>query len=1079
MRRILVAAAAAAPLCAAAAPALAATVINTAVTTPVRTSTAANGAPDDVRIAAGGSVRPTAGTAVTLDSNNTVVNEGTISITGANDAVGLEVQGGRTGSVTNRGTIAVNEDFTPTDADNDGDPDGPFAQGSRRFGILVTGMTPFVGNITQEAAGRIQVEGNNSSGVAISSSAGLTGNLLLNGGIEVLGDGSTGVGIGGAIGGNVTIGTVSVRGAASRGVAVAAPISGALTLNNSIVVSGYRFIQRPGDVSKLDADDLLQGGPAVQITSSIANGVIIDAPPRDRSTTDTDEDDDGVPDAQETTGAITSLGGAPALLIGTSGNIAFPPPDVNLGPTAGNGAGLLIRGRVAGSGIYDGISSTAVQIGVQGGIGGSGSINNSPVRTNIANGIRVTETGQLLAEAAGTTAAPASATALLIKDRATTPLVSFEGQAGASVTGVTTGAARLLVIERGANVATFRNSGLADALVAGPTGDAIGVQDFSGTLTLVENTGKLAARHAPTAANPGPVTGRNIAFDLSVNTSGATVRQTGVTDGDDGADNQADPDADADGVDDADEPGIIGDILFGSGADRLEVLNGTVTGNVSFGAGADVLLVDGTGRLAGRVSDSDRNLGIDVRRGTLELTGGQTLRGTSLSVGGQGALVVGLDPASTTTILDVAGPATFASGSRLGVRLTSLLQQPTTFTVLRANSLNAVGLNTDLSQDTPFLFVSTANVNQAAGTITVNVRRRTAAEAGLSQAQAGAFDAVYAALGTDEALRTAFFNQTTAGGLIELYDQLLPEHAGGPLYSMASGSEAIGRALHDRPQGEPWPGAAWAQEFGYRVNRERGDDAGFDAAGFGLMGGIERAALGGALGVSAALLTSDVEQDGSAVGEQLSFTMLEAGLYWRGDFGPLATVLRGSVGRASFNSDRRLVSAANGLDRQAQAEWNGLTGAFHAGASYRADFGRFYLRPEALFDAVTLREDGYDEEGGGTGFDLAVDERTSTLATATGLVRLGARFGRDVWVAPEVTGGWRQVVAGGPGDLTARFGGGSDFTITPADAPGGAAVFGIGLTGGSAFSVVSLQLRGEVGDDYEATDIRLNVKFTF
>ena len=40
-------------------------------------------------------------------------------------------------------------------------------------------------------------------------------------------------------------------------------------------------------------------------------------------------------------------------------------------------------------------------------------------------------------------------------------------------------------------------------------------------------------------------------------------------------------------------------------------------------------------------------------------------------------------------------------------------------------------------------------------------------------------------------------------------------------------------------------------------------------------------------------------------------------------------------------------------------------------------------------------------------------------------------------------------------------------------------MFGVGITGGSAFSVVSLQLRGEVGDDYEATDIRLNVKFTF
>jgi outer membrane autotransporter protein len=1078
MRRVLFAAVAAAPLCAILnSPAAAETVITTAVTTPVRTSTAANGAPDDVRVASGGSVRPTSGVAVTLDSNNTVVNEGTISITGADDAVGIEVQGGRTGAVTNRGTIAVNEDFTPTDADNDGDIDGPFAQGRDRFGIRVTGTSPFVGNITQEAAGRIQVEGNDSAGVRIQPS--LTGALLLNGGIEVLGDRSIGVHTSGPISGNVTIGTVSARGRDSSGVLVGGPVSGGLTFNNSIIASGYRFIARPGDVSKLDADDLLQGGPAVHIAASVAGGVIVDAPPPDRSPTDTDEDKDGVPDAQETTGAITSLGAAPGLLIGATGSVASPAPDLNIGATAGAGAGLLIRGRVAGTGIYDGVSSIGVQIGANRGIGGSGSINAVPGATNIANGIRVT--GQVLAEAAGTTASPASATAMRINERATTPLISFEGTAGAAVTGVTTGAARTLLIEQGASVATFRNSGTTDALVAGPTGDAIVVQDLSGTLTLVENTGRLAARHAPTAANPGPVTGRNIAFDLSANTSGATVRQSGVNDGDDGGDNIADPDADADGVDDADEPSILGDVLFGSGADRLEVLNGSVLGSVAFGAGADTLLIDGGARVAGAVTDSDGQLAIDIRRGSLELSGGQTLRAASLAVGAQSTLIVTLDPQNTAAVLDIAGPATFTSGSRLGVRLTTLLQQPTQFTLLRANSLSATGLNADISQDTPFLFVSSVSVNQAAGTITANVRRRTAAEAGLNRPQGDAFEAVYAVLGEDAALRDAFLRQTTREGFLGLYEQTLPEHTGGALYSLSAGSEALSRALRDRSAAQATGrNGAWLQEVGFRISREEGEDTGFDAGGFGVMGGVERPGFGGALGVSAALLASDIDEGSAAVGEQLSFSLLEAGLYWRGDFGPLTTALRGSVGRASLNSDRRLISEADSLLRTAQAEWNGLTGAIHAGAAYRADFGRFFLRPEASFDAVMLREGEYQEKGGGAAFDLTVDERTSRLAAATGMVTLGARFGRDVWVAPEISGGWRQIISGGPGETTARFGSaGAPFTMRPADAPGGAAVVALGVTGGSAYSVVSLQARGEVGDDYNAADIRLNVKFLF
>ena len=76
-----------------AAPAAAAEiVISTAITTPVLTSTGA----DDLRISSTGSVKPTAGTAVTLDSNDNVKNEGTIQITGANNAIGIGAQRVRT-----------------------------------------------------------------------------------------------------------------------------------------------------------------------------------------------------------------------------------------------------------------------------------------------------------------------------------------------------------------------------------------------------------------------------------------------------------------------------------------------------------------------------------------------------------------------------------------------------------------------------------------------------------------------------------------------------------------------------------------------------------------------------------------------------------------------------------------------------------------------------------------------------------------------------------------------------------------------------------------------------------------------
>jgi hypothetical protein len=72
---------------------------------------------------------------------------------------------------------------------------------------------------------------------------------------------------------------------------------------------------------------------------------------------------------------------------------------------------------------------------------------------------------------------------------------------------------------------------------------------------------------------------------VSKNTTGVTIVQSGVNDGDDGDDGVADADADGDGVDDADEPLIRGRVLFGSGPDSLSILNGGLIGDVSFGAG--------------------------------------------------------------------------------------------------------------------------------------------------------------------------------------------------------------------------------------------------------------------------------------------------------------------------------------------------------------------------------------------------------------------------------------------------------------------------------------------------------------
>src|SRR5471030_1673580 len=99
-RRFLAAAVALAPLLAAGVCSAQSTPtqITTATATPVQTATIAGGQPNDLDITSTGSVTPTvAGTAVTLNSNNSVSSEGTISFSNVDNATALQIDSGFTG----------------------------------------------------------------------------------------------------------------------------------------------------------------------------------------------------------------------------------------------------------------------------------------------------------------------------------------------------------------------------------------------------------------------------------------------------------------------------------------------------------------------------------------------------------------------------------------------------------------------------------------------------------------------------------------------------------------------------------------------------------------------------------------------------------------------------------------------------------------------------------------------------------------------------------------------------------------------------------------------------------------------
>ena len=132
MRILLATAVAIAPLMVAAG-AQAEQVISNGRTTPISTSTANNGARDDVRIANGGSIAVTSGSAVTLDSSNSVKLDAGSKIDmlkAADGATGILANGGNTGDITIGGAITITDAIDEyKDEDKDGDLDGPFAKG--------------------------------------------------------------------------------------------------------------------------------------------------------------------------------------------------------------------------------------------------------------------------------------------------------------------------------------------------------------------------------------------------------------------------------------------------------------------------------------------------------------------------------------------------------------------------------------------------------------------------------------------------------------------------------------------------------------------------------------------------------------------------------------------------------------------------------------------------------------------------------------------------------------------------------------------------------------------------------------
>ena len=1050
-------------------PANAETVISTAVTTPQSTS-----ASGDIRISSTGSVKPTSGVAVTLNTNNFVRNEGTLQITGSSNSAGVVANAGVSGEITNSGTITLDETFTPTDSDNDGDLDGAFAQGSGRFGIRTLGA--FTGNVTN--SGSITIEGNQSAGISLEGP--LTGNLVNSGGITVLGNDSFGIKAGN-VSGNVTLpkGSITAQGANSVGVLLGGDIGGALVFQGTVQSTGYRYTTAPADTSKLDADDLLQGGSAVIVAGDVAGGILFDAPPPDNSTTDTDEDDDGIADASESKATIITLGAAPAVQIGSATEAT------TIGAVANSGGrGIVMKGSIVGNGLYKGVAGNGLVIG---GLGNA---------VNVAGGMTISGT-------VNGSASEANAVGVRIGSGATVPVIEVKGGVTAAGGGTASTGSTALLVDAGANVTTIKNSGSIIGSRNGADGVARGIVDNAGTVTLIENSGSLGVAGASALGEKG------IAFDLRANGSGVIVRQLAV-------------------ASTVVAPAIAGEMLFGGGNDLLDVADGSVTGaakfgagnntlslsgdavmnggvqfgaggdtlqlagtskltgNVDFGGGADILALTGTSAFNGNLTGSS-GLAVNVGAGsTLNATNLGAVNLASLTTGTGSTLGVTIDSATDTkTLYAVAGAASFGTGTTLDIHLVSLGDVEGTYKVLQAGSITGAGNLVSSVESLPFIFDSSL-VTTTPNEVSVTIRQKDADELGLNASEGAVLDAVLSAADADAAVAGVFLGVDDSDTLRNTLQQMLPDHAGGAFETATKGSRMINRIFTDPKAPIAYRGALgfWMEQVAWGGSKSIGSSSSYDISGWGAAGGVETA-IGplGSVGLSISYLAG---KDGRDINDnELVNSQYEGGAYWRGALGPVRAFARFTAGTLNFDGSRFFNGTVNGsaVTREAKGEWTGRMYSGSAGVSYDAQFGRLSVRPTAAIEYYSLKEKGYTETGGGEAFDLTVDSRKSTESAASATVALGYELIRGAgpdegWFRVELEGGRREILSGKLGATTARFGDGDPFTLNAEERTSGW-VGGVRLLGGGAGIAVTGEVNAEEQQEKLGLGGRLGLQFTF
>ena len=1085
----------------------------------ILTSTAGDGGvPDDVTVDAAATVTVDSDRAgLVLDSNNSLTLDGAVRADDVNGATGVELIGGNTGSYTQTGSISLVEDFTAEDTDDDPFQDGGFAVGEGRTGILISGGSPFEGNVELAASSTISIEGNDSFGINLSNTPmttqGLTGDLTTAGQIDIVGDRSIGVNLASNVIGDVTnSGLINAQGTDSQAYVISGDVDGGFTSSGRLTAAAFRFETRPGFSGNenvagredLTAEDLQQAGSALEISGNVSGGILLDQVFEQSFDADGAEilDDDGNPVFVLTaTSSVAQLGSAPAILIGSDGApiaigivAEITDPDAE-GFDEELQYGFINQGSVSANGVFDDVDATTVSFSnvtiEGGGVSNTGTLTAStfraPNETDLADGEGV-------------------ARVLVFGDQAIADQINNSGAIVASVSEALDEvffdreniiAPRDLLavavdIGEGASVTELVNTGAISAVLVGREGTAVAIRDSSGTVTRLSNSGSISAIGNTSDSLEQEATDFDlIAVDFSASTTAIEINQS------------QNPDS-------TNIPIIIGDILLGSGDDTINATSGLITGDIDFGGGSDTLSLAGNTVFAGAIRNTD-SLSLSVTDGALLALGSDdSLQVSEALIDGTSVfrpVINGETGQASTLVSD--GNITFESGATISPSFDSILGTETlTYTLASAGNLTIGDLAALGGNTSSFLFdtnLELADPNTLV--VTLDLRDPTASiedgGLGLDSVQAAAFGtvvdgqlqsgAVLQALGATTELGNAFSNIAEAADFYAAYNQILPEFSGAAkqfvLANVDGAVGSVGSHLDTTRRSPDKSGGAWLQEFFYFADRElAGLSEQYRGEGFGFTGGLDTE-FGPfhAVGVSVGFASTEIE-DVVGVDEPLNVTTYQAGAYAGFEKNGFNVDLYGGGGISQFDQNR-LVSVGDFFGT-ARGEWDGV----HANGSARAGYevainDKFWVRPSVSLDYLYLNEDEYTETGT-EGVRLQVEERTTETAAATALLNFGAKFqGKRTWIRPSIRVGYRNEFLSDPVETAFRFQGLTDSSGNVFDSeiarlrsfafPDEGIILGFTVAAGSQYSSIGFDFDSDIRDGFIRHTGRIVIRLLF